>query len=48
MVKQLTFGLALISCVGLVYLSFAQRQLLYAAYSPLGGRSSAVVPRSSL
>jgi tRNA A-37 threonylcarbamoyl transferase component Bud32 len=33
-------GLALVCVAGLAYLPFSQRTLVYAAYSPLGGRAS--------
>lgn len=39
-------GLAILGIAGLAFLPFAQRRLIYDAYSPAGGRSSAIRPRS--
>ena len=43
--RQLKVGLALAAVAGLAYLPFVQRRLLYDAYSPYGGRTSAIQVR---
>ena len=45
--RKIGVGLALASMAALAYLPFVQRRLIYDAYSPQGGRTSAVKPPPS-
>ncbi len=46
--QKFGLGLALVCMAALAYLPFSQRTLLFAAYAPRGGRSSAVASPGSL